>query len=204
MDHNESSPDFSEALLYRQNNKFIEGDVPEPHNAIEIQANLESYFGPPPSRLSLLSSGMTSVVQFVISGCFAFVFLFGGMYLLEIDRINTKVAGFVAIVGFGIGWTITSAILKLLPSKLFTVTRYTPAERASIYQTLCERGEVVNGTIVDVVNLLGNLMITYSVKSPTMQVVQHTYKTDAKTYTKDDVGKEVAVLYLNETVNVLL
>jgi hypothetical protein len=37
-----------------------------------------------------------------------------------------------------------------------------------------------------------------------MKVVQHTYKTDAKTYSKDDIGKEVAVLYLNETVNALL
>ena len=40
MDHNESSPDFSEALLYKANADFIEGNRLEPHNAKEIQAML--------------------------------------------------------------------------------------------------------------------------------------------------------------------
>jgi hypothetical protein len=206
MDHNESSLDFSEALLYRQNNKFIEGDAPEPHNAQEIQDNLESRLGPLPGRFGRWWRLILGFGLFILNLCFAFVCIFTFMRVFHIERLNVKVAGIIGAIGFVIGWLVILSIDAVLFGNTVSDAlgpQETPATRKDIYQTLVEAGEVVNGTIVDVVKL-GDVIITYSVKTPTLKKIQRSYKTSLPVYTREDIGKEVAVLYLNETVNALL
>ena len=208
MDHNESSPDFSEALLYRQNNKFIEGDAPEPHNAQEICANLESRLGPLQSTFSLWWRRILVLGLFILNLCFAFACIFTFMRVFHIERLNVTVAGIIGAIGFAIGVLVITSIAKLLlgntVSDELKLYEDTPATRKEIYKTLIEAGEVVNGTIVDVVNLSGESLITYTVKTPAYEVILKTFKTRAATYTRTDTNKEVAVLYLNETINALL
>jgi hypothetical protein len=208
MDHNESSPDFSEALLYRQNNKFIEGNSAEPHNAQEIRDNLDSRLGSLQSKFSLLGGRILVFTLFILNLCFAVASIFIFMYVFHIESLNVKVAGIIGLLSFIIGTLVIPRIGRLLlgnrVSDELKIYEDTPTTRKEIYQTLIEAGEVVNGTIVDVVDLAGESLITYTVKTPDYEVILKTFKTRATTYTCRDTNKEVAVLYLNETVNALL
>jgi hypothetical protein len=208
MDHNESSPDFSEALLYRQNSKFIEGDAPEPYNADEIRANLDSRLGPLQGKFSLLGGRILVFTLFILSLCFAVACIFIFMHVFHIKRLNVTVAGIIGAIGLAIGVLVITSIAKLLlgnrVSDELKLYEDTPATRQEIYKTLLQAGEVVNGTIVDVVDLAGESLITYTVKTPDYEVILKTFKTRAATYTRTDTNKEVAVLYLNETINALL
>lgn len=191
--------DFSESLLYRANNDFIEGDRAEPVNADEIRANLESRLETSESQKSLWAKrGMAWVLVFV-NLIFAFVALVVVMIVVGPDNISDRMAGLVMIVGYGVGWLI----IKVLFGNRFAVKPVYDMKPSAAYQSLVEKAEVVNGTIVDVVNLDG-VLITYRVKTPTLQAIQHSYKTSLTRYTRDDIGKEVAVLYFSENINVLL
>jgi hypothetical protein len=196
--------DFSEALLYRANNDFIEGNRAQPYNAQEILSNIESGFGPSPSKIALWWNGFLVLIAILFNMGFALVVVYGVIRVFELRRVSIYLAGVIGAGGLVISVWITKGVARLLPRRLSVVPPYTPVERASIYRTLCEAAEVVNGTIVDVASLSGYVMITYTVKSPTYEVIRKTYTTKVTTYTRADIGKEVAVLYLNEAVNVLL
>jgi hypothetical protein len=204
MPRNDASSDFLDVLLYKANHDFIEGNRTQPYNALEIWDNLESHFGPTPSKFSVWRNKIVALILLVLLLSFATASPFGFMYVFEIDQLNMRAAGLIGGVGFVIGGLIMTGISQMLPRSLFILPTYTFAERESIYNTLCKEAEVVNGTIVDVVSIAGEAFITYTIKSPTYKVIRRTFKTRATSYTSADIGKEVTVLYLNETVNVLL
>jgi hypothetical protein len=191
--------DFAESLLYRANNDFIEGDRAEPVNADEIRANLESRLESSESTKSLWAKRGVAWILVIVNLVFAFVFLVVALLIVNPDRITSRGAGFIMIVGYGVGWLI----LKALFGNRFAIKPVYETKPADAYQSLIEKAEVVNGTIVDVVKL-GEVLITYSVKTPTLQEIQRTYKTSLTHYTREDIGKEVAVLYFSENINALL
>lgn len=200
----DTSSEFLDVLLYKANNDFIEGNRAQPYNAQEILSNIESSFGPPPSKIALWWNGFLVLIALLFNTGFVLVFVYGVIRVFELRRVSTYLAGVIGAGGLVISVWITKGVARLLPRRLSVIPPYTAAERASIYRTLCEAAEVVNGTIVDVASLPGYVMITYTVKSPTYEVIRKTYTTKITTYTQADIGKEVAVLYLNEAVNVLL
>jgi hypothetical protein len=204
MDHSEPSLDFSKSLLYSLNNEFIEGNISEPQNAQEIRVNLASRLGTSHSTLSLWRVKALAFVLFVINCIFALVVLFGFMRVFKIESLNTVLAGIVALCGYSVGWLITSQVSKLLFGSLPTISNPSPVKPEAAYKALIEKSEIVNGSIIDVVSLLGDVLITYTVKTPKHTPIQRTYKTALTDFTRADIGKEVVVLYFNETINALL
>lgn len=195
----DTSLEFVDALLYKANNDFIEGDRAEPVNADEIRANLESRFETSESRGSLLAKRGVAWILVLVNLIIAFAFLVVVLLIVQPERITSRGAGVIALVGYGIGWLF----LKLLFGNRFAIKPVYSIKPAEAYKSLVEKAEVVNGTIVDVVKL-GDVLITYSVKTPELQEIQRTYKTSLTRYTRDDIGKEVAVLYFSENINALL
>jgi hypothetical protein len=144
------------------------------------------------------------LIAILLNAGFALATVYGVISVFELKHVSLYLAGVIGAGGLFVSVHITLGIARFLPKQWAMAPAYTTLQRKSIYRALCEVAEVVNGTIVDVTPLSGYVLITYTVKSPTYQMIRKIYTTRLTTYTRADIGKEVAVLYLNEVVNVLL